>query len=125
MSQSFEPTHRRLWHFCLHPQFHLPVERRRISTWEAPPAGCFHRGLWVHAEINEIGEDLEITLRLMVSSGCATHNDRLPVTGGHIAIQSVHRAFAGSNLVGMPRGQTKTAPGPVIEQDTGASGDVA
>src|SRR5215831_12378064 len=122
--QGFKPTHRRLRHRGLHPHLHLPVERRRISTREAPPAGSFHRGLWVHAEINEIGEDLEITLRLMVSSGGATHNDRLPVPGGHIAIQSVHCAFAGSDLVGMPRGQTKTAPGPVVEHNTGTSGDV-
>src|SRR5215470_1237391 len=123
--QGFKPAHRRLRHLSLHPHLHLPVECRRVSTREAPPAGCFHRGLWVHAEINEIGEDLEITLRLMVSAGCATHNDRLPVPGGHITIQRVHRAFAGCDLVGMRRSQTKTAPGPVVEHNTGTGGDVA
>src|SRR5215471_7649620 len=115
--QGFKSAHRRLRHLGLHPHLHLPVECRRVSAREAPPAGCFHRGLWVHTEINEIGEELEITLRLMISPGCATHNDRLPVPGGHIAIQRVHRAFAWSDLVRMPRGQTKTAPGPVVEQD--------
>ena len=125
VSQGFKPTHRRFWHLCLHPQLHLPVERRRVGTREAPPAGCFHRGLWVHAEIDEIGEDLEITLRLMVSPGRATDNDRLPVPGGQIAIQGVHRAFAGSDLVRMAWRQTKTAPGPVVEQDTSTGGDVA
>src|SRR4029079_14254927 len=39
VSQGFEPLHRRFWHFCLHPHLHLAVERRRISTREAPPAG--------------------------------------------------------------------------------------
>src|SRR5215470_13991302 len=123
--QGFKPAYRRLRHLGLHPHLHLPVERRRISTREAPPAGCFHRGLWVHAEINEIGEDLEITLRLMISPWCATHNDRLPVPGSHVAIQGVHRTFAGSNLVRMAGRQTKPTSGPVIEQHTGASGDVA
>src|SRR5215468_4698814 len=75
MSQSFESAHRLFWHLCLHPQLHLAVERCRVGTREAPPARCFHSGLWVHAEINEIGEDLEITLWLMVPAWGATHND--------------------------------------------------
>src|SRR5439155_13320451 len=125
VSQGFEPMHRRFWHVCLDPQLHLPVERRRIRTRKAPPAGGFHGGLWIHTEINEIGEDLEITLRLMVAPWRTTHHDRLPVFGGHVAIQGVHRAFAWSDLVGMAWRQTKTAPGPVVEDDTGAGGDVA
>src|SRR5262245_32021248 len=125
VSQGFKPMHRRFWHFCLHPQLHLAVERGRVGPRKAPPARCLHGGLWVHAEINEIGENLEITLRLMVSAWGTTHNDRLPVPGGQVAIQGVHRALAGSDLVGMAWHQTKTAPGPVIEQNTGTSGNVA
>src|SRR5262245_43698856 len=125
MSQGFESSHRLFWHLCLHPQLHLAVERGRVGTREAPPAGCFHRRLWVHAEINEIGEDLEITLWLVVPSWGATDNDWLPVPGGHVAIQGVHRTLAGGDLVRMAGHQTKPTSGPVVEQNTGTSGDVA
>ena len=89
-----------------------------------PEPGRLDRLLGIHAELHEVEENLDVTLRLHVAAHHAVREPRLSLPGDERGNDGVERPLVRRQPVGMAFGQHESGA-PVLEHDAGARDDDA
>src|SRR3989475_6245753 len=109
----------------LHPQLRCRQEVRGIRAGEAEPPWPFNRLLNRKPTVCDIAEYLRVPLRLPISAWCPPGQVRRALPERHERHERVHGALAWPNAVRMIFIQDETAPGPVVQQNSGPFYDLA
>ena len=78
----------------------------------------------VHAEVDDVGDDLRVGLRLVVAAHHAERHHRAPVLREHRRHQRVQRPLVRADLVRMTRLQRESRAA-VVQRDAGVAGHEA
>src|ERR1051326_1963610 len=81
-----------------------------------PKARRFSRLLHVHAEVDEINQNLGMSLRLIIAAHDAERPDRLAVLKQHAGNQRMERSLSRGYDIGMPRIQFKQCA-PILQDN--------
>ena len=99
------------------PQFRVEggIDVNRTALHDQLEAGCIHRLLGIHAQIEGVHEDLRESLGVGIAANHAHHDFRQPITQHHRRQDRVARSVAGREGIGMA-GLAAKLRGPVVEQ---------